>query len=284
MPINSNSVGLGLRAPYVKNILEHLPSVEWFEVHSENYYSQQGEEFKNLIKMREHYPVSLHCVGLSVGSSQELSSSALQSLKALVDSIEPCLVSTHLSWSFIQDIYFHDLLPIPYTEESLAVVSHHIHQIQEVIQRPILMENITSYITFKETELAEPDFLNALCAMTGCGLLLDLNNLYVNHQNHPEHSMWEPKKYMEKLSKNNVKEIHLAGFTEKETKEGVIFLDTHNQCVSDSVWSLYKMVLEQWEPIPTLIEWDSDFPSFSILLEEASKAKKYMEQNVYETL
>lgn len=262
------TAGIGLRSEHYSDLLEVRPNVGWLEIHPENYFGEGGKPRYFLEKIRAHYPISFHGVGLSIGSSDELNLAHLKKLRDLSKQFEPIFVSEHLSWSSIKGKYVHDLLPIPYTAESLVHFVSRINQIQEYLQRQILIENVSSYLEYESSSYMESEFLAQLAQQTGCGILLDINNLYVNFHNHG----WDPQLYLKKIPKESVQEIHLAGFTENNYGDGTILIDTHNKPVAQEVWDLYRQAVAYFGKIPTLIEWDKDLPELSILIAEAKKA------------
>lgn len=261
--------GIGLRAPHYAEILSTQPRIGWFEVHSENYFGTGGQSLHYLDRIRSLYPVSLHGVGLSPGSADALDKEHLRKLKSLVKRIEPCLVSEHLSWGAIAGRHMNDLLPLPYTEEALHIVCAHVAETQDFLDRQILVENISSYLQFQHSTMAEADFIVELVSITGCGLLLDVNNLYVNAVNNGVDAL----AYLEKIPVDTVKEIHLAGFDSMDD----LLIDTHGKRVARPVWQLYQHALDRFDPVPTLIEWDTDLPPFAVLREEAGKAQRMLE-------
>jgi len=271
--IVANLLGIGLRAEHYCDIIKTHPKIGWFEVHSENYFGKGGKPLHFLEKISQDYPLSLHGVGLSLGSADDLNVEHLNHLKKLTDRFTPLFVSEHLSWSSIDGCYLNDLLPLPYTEEALHVVSRHINEVQEYLNRQILIENISSYFQFAHSIIPEYEFITAVVQQTGCGILLDVNNLYVNSINHG----WDTNIYLQNVSTDFVYEIHLAGFTKNEFADGAILIDTHNQFISNDVWELYQQTLQCMGPKPTLIEWDKDLPGLPVLLHEARKASHILE-------
>lgn len=268
--MNANhQAGIGLRAPHYREILETLPPVSFVEAHSENYFGAGGQPLYFLEQVRTHYPLSLHGVGLSLGSADGLRQQHLRKLKTLVDRFEPALVSEHLSWSAIGGRFANDLLPLPYTEESLAVLTQRIGEVQEFLGRRILIENISTYLRFSHSTIPEPEFISALVRASGCGILLDVNNVYVNAVNHGS----DPGEYLNAIPVGEVQEIHLAGFD----ANGQCLIDTHGKPVCDDVWALYAQALTRFGLIPTLIEWDTDIPALDVLLAEARKADRLLE-------
>lgn len=263
------SVGVGLRAPHYRDILATRPSIGWFEAHSENYFGAGGQPLAFLEAIRTDYPLSLHGVGLSLGSSDPLSITHLRKLKRLIARVEPGLVSEHLAWSSLAGQFFNELLPLPYSEEALHHVAQRVMQAQEYLGRQLLIENVTAYVTFQDSVMPEWVFINELARMTGCGILLDVNNVYVNSVNH----QCDAQQFLTQIEGEYVQEIHLAGFEQR----GDILVDTHGARVCDAVWGLYAYTVEQIGPRPTLIEWDNDIPAFSVLLDEAAHAAQLLE-------
>lgn len=267
-----HSAGVGLRAFYYQDILNSLPKLGFLEVHSENFFSDGGKPLYFLKKFSEHYPMSFHGVGLSLGSTDPLNNDHLKKLKALINSVNPALISEHISWGQHQGRHFNDLWPVPYIEEALTHLSQRIIEVQDYLQRQILVENISSYVQYPDADIPEWEFLTQLANMSGCGILLDVNNIYVNSQNHG----FDPMSYIKEIPGTSVQEIHLAGFTPSQINNKPILIDTHNQQVCADVWTLYEATLQQMGPKPTLIEWDSDFPPFEILYGEAQKANEIL--------
>lgn len=262
--------GIGLRAPHYREILATLPPVGWMEVHSENYFGAGGQPLHFLEAISAHYPISLHGVGMSLGSADGIDYGHLRRLDQLIRRIEPAVVSDHLSWGAIGGAHLNDLLPLPYTEEALAVVCTHVVQVQDFLGRQILVENVSSYLEFSHSCIAEWDFVAAVVRRTGCGLVLDVNNIYVSSVNHG----FDPWHYLRAIPPAAVQEIHLAGFDEGE----FCLIDTHGKPVSDEVWALYGDALTRFGDVPTLIEWDTDLPALEVLLAEAATADRYLEK------
>lgn len=267
------AVGVGLRAPHYKDVLTTRPSLGWFEVHSENYFGAGGPPHRYLEQVRADYPVSLHGVGLSLGSTDSLNERHLFRLKQLVARYEPMLVSDHLSWSSIGGRYLNDLLPLPYTEEALAHVITRIRAAQDFLGCELLIENPSTYLQYSHSTIPEWEFLAEVARAADCGILLDVNNVYVSACNHG----FDPHAYLRAMPPARVKEIHLAGHTRKRYADGEILIDTHNTPVAEPVWSLYREALVLLGSRPTLIEWDVDLPPFTVLLEEAARAQTCME-------
>src|SRR5436190_5161243 len=266
------SAGIGLRAPHYDAVVTTAPDVGWLEVHSENFFGNGGPPLRYLDRARSLYPVSLHGVGLSLGSVDALSRTHLDSLKRLIERIEPGLVSDHLSWSSIGGRYLNDLLPLPYTEESLRHLVGRIVQTQEYLGRQMLIENPSSYLEYKHSTIPEWEFIAAVAAQADCGILLDVNNVYVSASNHG----FDPLVYLRGIPASRVQEIHLAGHMVKRFDDGEILIDTHNTRVSADVWALYREALSLVGERPTLIEWDSDLPALDVLLDEAQIASGFM--------
>ena len=270
--IPPDRAGIGLRAPHYREILDTRPDIGWFEVHSENYFGG-GRPLCFLDRIREHYPVSLHGVGLSLGRAGALDAEHLRRLKRLIERIDPGLVSEHLSWGAIDGRHLNDLLPLPYTAEALDRVCAHVRETQGFLGRRILVENISSYVRWKHDTIPEWEFVAEVALRTGCGLLLDVNNIYVSAVNHG----FDPRVYLAAIPGDCVGEIHLAGFDEGGSETGHCLIDTHGKRVSAPVWQLYRETVERLGPRPTLIEWDTDIPALSVLLDEAATAQDIME-------
>lgn len=269
MMMKQSWVGVGLRAPHIESVCTDTPPVGWFEVHSENYFHVGTPACQRLISIRDQYPVSLHGIGLSLGSNNCLDYTHLGRLKNLIEIIQPCFVSEHLSWNRTQSVFLPDLFPVPYNKESFSVFSDNINRVQDYLQIPLCIENPSSYLEYHTSTEMEPTFLVKLAQSTGAGILLDVNNVYVSCMNHG----WDPHEYLNAIPLNLVKEIHLAGHDKKTLASGKsILIDTHDRVVSEPVWSLYRETVQSLGPIPTLIEWDADLPDFKVLIEEHDKA------------
>ncbi|MDB5801867.1 MAG: hypothetical protein JWL63_2806 [Rhodocyclales bacterium] len=269
-----DGIGIGLRAPHYAQLLESLPSLGFIEVHSENFFHAGGAAMRVLARAGEHYPLSLHGVGLSLASADELAQAHLAKLAALVDRVEPVLVSEHLCWGAIDGVHFNDLLPFPYTREALSLLCSRVEQVQERLGRRILIENLSSYVRFRESEMSECDFLAELVRQSGCGVLLDVNNLYVNAQNFGFDAHDEMTRLLTAIPAGSVGEIHLAGHSQGE----LCLIDTHGSRVCEAVWALYRHAITLCGPVPTLIEWDTDLPTLEVLLDEAQSARRAMRQ------
>ena len=264
-----NSAGIGLRAPHVSRVLAERPPVAWFEVHSENYFGDGGPALVALDRIRADYPLSLHGVGLSLGSTDPLDVGHLDKLKRLADRVRPARVSEHLCWSSVNGRHYNDLLPLPYTSEALDHVCARVGQVQDYLGREILVENVSCYLTFPESTIPEHEFVVAVATRTGCRLLVDVNNIYVNSRNHGI----DADAYLAAISPAMVAEVHLAGFD----ASGPLLIDTHGAPVAPDVWALYGRALRRFGAVPTLIEWDTDIPEFDVLLREAGTAQSYLD-------
>lgn len=269
--IEPSRAGIGLRTPHYQAMLAKRPAVAFLEVHSENFFGDGGQPLKYLARFREDYAISTHGVGLSLGSADALDREHLRKLKRLVDWIEPALVSDHVCWVGVNGRYLNDLLPLPYTPESLDHVVSRVGEVQDYLRRNILIENASSYLEFSESTIPEWEFVREISARTGCKILLDVNNIYVNAINHD----FDPKVYLDAIQPGSVGEIHLAGFEDA----GDVLIDTHGAVVSDAVWRLYEYAIDRFGKVPTLIEWDTDIPSLDVLLGEAEKANRILASN-----
>jgi uncharacterized protein (UPF0276 family) len=260
--------GVGLRAPHLEEILADRPDIAWLEVHPENYMGDPGA-LLSLEKVREHYPLSLHGVALSLGSVGPLDCPHLEQLKSLIERVQPVLVSEHLSWSRADDVHLNDLLPLPFTEEALATIVSHVDQVQSALRRTILIENPSSYLRFRHSTLSEPEFLKELVRRSDCGVLLDVNNLFVSAHN----VGLDLSEYLRVLPPSAVGEMHLAGHARNLGNGVAVLIDDHGSAVSEEVWSLYAEVVRRFGPRPTLIEWDTNLPALSVLIDEARHAQ-----------
>jgi uncharacterized protein (UPF0276 family) len=259
-----DAAGIGLRAPHYRQFLEQRPAAGWLEVHTENYLAQSGWDWHVLQRLRSDYPVSLHGVGLGLGSARGFSDAHLERVRALVERVEPFLVSEHLSWGAVDDRQLNDLLPLTLNQAALDLLAERVERVQEKLARPILLENVSTYVRFHDDAMSEAQFMAALARRTGCGLLLDVNNLYVNQCNHGEDALAA----LAAIDPGTVGEIHLAGHL--HTPAAVI--DHHGAAVAQPVWDLYRAALERFGKVPTLVEWDTDLPPLETLLAEARKA------------
>jgi uncharacterized protein (UPF0276 family) len=264
--------GAGLKPEHQRHILEARPDVGWFEVHAENYMGAGGPPHHFLERVRALYPLSLHGVGLSLGSAGGMTPGHLARLKTVADRCQPFVVSEHLAWSTHDGVFLNDLLPLPYTEATLALVTRHVDEAQSVLDRRILIENPSSYLRFEGEEMPETDFLRTLAARSGCGLLLDLNNVVVSAANRG----FDPLSYLDDFPVEHVGELHLAGHAVLDDGEAPLLVDTHDRPVSPQVWELYERLIARHGPLPTLIEWDGDVPAWPVLEAEVSCAERVL--------
>ncbi|MBY0579013.1 MAG: DUF692 domain-containing protein [Burkholderiales bacterium] len=262
------TAGIGLRAPHYREVLRDNPDLGWVEVHSENFFDG-GAPLHTLLKVRENYPVSLHGVGMGLASTDPLDEEHLSSLRNLVDAVQPAAVSEHLCWNAAGGAVINDLLPFPYTQAFLSHVAIRVEEVQEKLGRRLLLENLSSYLFFARSEMSEGEFLAELSRRTGCVILFDVNNLYVNARNLGV----DAKAYIRTLPVDAVLEYHLAGHS---IADGML-VDTHSSRVCAEVWALYEFALQHIGPRPTLIEWDNDIPELGVLLDEAARARQYVE-------
>ncbi len=265
---SSLGVGLGLRTVHYPHILEHWPAVGWFEIISENFLVDGGRPLAILDRILEHYPVVQHGVSMYLGSADPLDRSHLARLKALVRRTRTPWLSDHLCWGSVDGRYTHDLLPMPYTWEAVRTTAQKIRQAQDTLEVPLVVENVSSYAEFVDSTMTEWEFLGEVVERAGCGILLDVNNIYVTSQNHG----FDPFEYLEAVPAHRVAQIHIAGHSRLEK----YLLDTHDHPVLDPVWALYGRALERCGPTPTLLEWDERIPPFAELHREALKAERYL--------
>lgn len=267
--------GVGYKPEHMDAIFSAPQPIGFFEVHAENYMGAGGSPHAQLRKLRMDYGLSIHGVGLSIGSMHPLDEAHLERLKLLCDRYEPESFSEHLAWSSHGPVFLNDLLPLPYTDETLARISDHIDKVQEKLGRQMLLENPATYLLFEESTWEETDFLREIARRTGCGLLLDVNNVFVSSVNHN----LDPEAYLARFPVEQVREIHLSGHSESVDDLGApLLIDSHDTPVKDPVWTLYEMLLSRIGPHPTLIEWDNDIPEWPALLAEAMRAEKLMEK------
>tara|TARA_R110001583_G_scaffold195499_1_gene374342 strand:+ start:2759 stop:3610 length:852 start_codon:yes stop_codon:yes gene_type:complete len=279
--IEKAAIGIGLRSQHYQAMLDSRPEIGFLEIHSENYFNAHSKNHYYLEQIAPYYPMSFHGIGLSLGSSEAISKQHLKKLKVLIDRFQPALVSDHLSWCSLQGNFFNDLLPVPYTQEALNCFVDNVNQVQDYLQRQILIENPSSYLEYKEFEMSEPEFINEISKQTGCGLLLDLNNIYVSATNH----QFSVQKYLDVINHDAVQEIHLAGHTEKQIDNSTLLIDTHSTLVSQPVWNIYQQFISDTKTDAiTLIEWDVEVPPLDILLGEAGKASKIREATTCEVI
>jgi uncharacterized protein (UPF0276 family) len=266
--------GVGLKAEHVAQILTERPDLGFFEIHAENYMGEGGPPHRRLEAIRSAYPLSLHGVGLSIGSPRALDRDHLARLAGLNRRYQPGMFSEHLAWSSHDTGYFNDLLPLPYTRETLATVVEHIEQVQEALGRQMLLENPSTYVVFAESTMAEVDFIAEIAKRSGCGLLLDVSNVLVSATNHG----FDPATYLDAFPLRHVQEIHLAGFAEAVDDFGrPLLIDAHDSPVRAPVWDLYRAAIRRCGPLPTLVEWDNDVPEWPVLLAEAHRAQIAMD-------
>lgn len=266
--------GTGLKFEHIEQVIDDQPEMGWFEVHAENFFAIGGRSFELLQEIATTYPLSIHGTGLSLGSADGLNLDHLDRLADLNAHMHAGLVSEHLAWCHTCGSHFSDLLPLPYTAEAFAIVSDHVAQVQDRLGRQILVENPSLYVAFEASELPETDFLNALSERTGCGFILDVNNVYVSANN----LGFDPAAYIRALDCSRVGEIHLAGHHVRDTEHGILLIDDHGGRVSDPVWSLCEIALELSGRIPVLIEWDNNVPTFEVLATEASRADAMLDR------
>ncbi len=259
--------GIGLRFPHQRLVADERPAVPWFEVHSENYFGG-GTRLSLLESIREDYPLSLHGTALSLGSAQGIDPIHLNRVAETIARLEPALVSEHLSFSTVDGVYLADLLPLPLTEEALVLVCRNIDRMQHALKRRILLENPSTYLRFRHSTIPEWEFLAAAAARTGCGILCDVNNIYVSACNHG----WDASAYLAALPPDAIGEFHLAGHARCKIGGATVLIDNHGSRVCEPVWALFAEAVERFGARPTLIEWDTDIPEFSVLQEEATRA------------
>ncbi len=267
--------GAGLKAVHYQTIIDEQPDIGWFEIHPENYMGKGGAPLRYLERIRSDYPISMHSVSTSLGSHLPLDRTHLNELKQLVDRFQPGLVSEHLSWSHGYEWYTNDLIPLLYTKESLDLIVEHIEQVQETLQRKILIENPSSYLQFKQSNIPEQEFLAEAVKRSGAGLLLDVNNVYVSCKNHG----WDIEEYLSPITQEMVGEIHLAGHAIQSLGGQDLLIDDHGSPVCTAVWELYRHCIDRLGEVPTLIERDSNIPSFAELQKEVQFAEHYLRAN-----
>lgn len=265
--------GVGLKAEHYRTIIDTQPDVGFFEIHAENYMGAGGPPHRYLAAIRDRYPLSLHGVGLSIGGQRPLDVDHLYRLKGLIARYDPTLFSEHLAWSSHDTGFLNDLLPLPYTAQTLARVVEHIDEVQERLNRQILLENPSTYLAFSESTYSEIDFIVEIVRQTGCGLLLDVNNAYIASTN----QQWDPFAYIDAYPLAKVQEIHLAGHARETDEKGrPLLIDTHDRPIDEVVWGLFAQAINRTGPVPTLIEWDADLPDWPTLMMEADLADAIM--------
>ncbi len=262
--------GIGLRLPHIAEVVATRPSVGWLEIHPENFLANpHGLEL--LTDLAHDYPISVHTVGISIGSADGIDRTHLQRLRMLVDRLNPVLVSGHLAWSSLGGAYLNDLLPLPYTPETLRIVTTHFTEIQDGLGRPYVIENPSSYVSLATSTMTELEFLHALVDATGCQLLCDVSNIYLSGRN----MGYDPYEFLDRFPAAAVAELHLGGFTAEDddaTPGGTLLVDTHAHEVAEPVWPLYAHAIRRFGPQPTIVEWDNDLPTLTVLIGEAAKA------------
>jgi uncharacterized protein (UPF0276 family) len=266
--------GIGLRAAHVREVMERTPACAWFEIHSENYFAPGGAQRAALQRIRADYAISAHGVGLSLGSAGPIDAAHLEKLAELLRWLEPGLVSEHLSWGAIDGTHLNDLLPLPYSEEALAHMVARVSVVQDRLRRPLLIENVSSYLELPGADMPEWEFLAELARSTGCGILLDVNNVYVSARNHG----FDPITYIDALPVSAIGELHVAGHSEQTFDGRTIVVDTHNTRVAPAVWLLLDHAARRFGDVPVLVEWDSELPEFGVLEQEAALASAYMDR------
>jgi uncharacterized protein (UPF0276 family) len=275
VPGIAHRAGVGLKAEHYRAIIETRPDIGFFEVHAENFMGAGGPPHRHLTAIRERHALSLHGVGLSIGSAGPLDTAHLRRLRALIDRYQPALFSEHLAWSSHKAGYFGDLLPLPYTDETLALVCRHIDQVQTTLRRQMLLENPATYVGFDETTWRETDFIAEIVRRTGCALLLDVNNVHVACTNRRA----DARRYIDDFPLGHVRQIHLAGHARRTADPDCpLLIDSHDRPVDDAVWALFGRVVNSTGPLPTLIEWDADIPAWPELYAQARQAEAFMAQ------
>lgn len=267
--------GVGFKPEHFSEIRSSRQPLGFFEVHAENYMGDGGPPHAQLRYIRENYALSLHGVGLSIGSMQDLDRDHLARLKSLCDRYEPQSFSEHLAWSSHDTVFLNDLLPLPYTPQTLARIVEHVDQVQTTLRRQMLLENPATYLLFAESTIGETEFLAEIARRAGCGLLLDVNNVFVSATNH----RLDAEAYLASFPLQHVGEIHLSGHAETEDETGApLLIDTHDKEVTDPVWALYESVIARTGPLASLVEWDDNIPAWSILRAEADAAQSILDQ------
>ncbi|HBL45903.1 DUF692 domain-containing protein [Gimesia sp.] len=265
-------LGVGLRTVHFSHILEHRPEVDWFEIISENFMDSNGRPRAVLEQIAEHYPIVMHGVSLSIGSTDPLNRDYLEKLKGLAERIHARWISDHVCWTGVAGRNSHDLLPIPYNEETLSHLVERIRIVQDILERPLVLENPSSYLEFQDSTMSESEFVCRMAEEADCGLLLDVNNVYVSSVNHE----FDPVAYVEAIPAERVVQCHLAG----HTNCGTHLIDTHDGHVVDPVWNLFRLLHQRTGGVSTLLEWDAEIPPFPVVHQEVLKARQYMDENL----
>ncbi|MCB0273039.1 MAG: DUF692 domain-containing protein, partial [Bdellovibrionales bacterium] len=261
---NLSGHGLGLRSDHIPEILQTRPAVDWFEVITENYMHNRGEYFETLLKLREDYPIVTHGVSLSIGSTDPLDVDYLRLMKEYIDILQPEMISDHMCWNHVSHQYSHDLLPLPMNQEVVTHIANRVDQVQNYLKRPILLENVSSYVGYKDTNMFEWEFLTEIAKKSGCGILLDLNNIYVNSFNFG----FDGKDFVQGIPTDKIGYLHFGGHDDKTD----YLFDTHGKPMKNEAWELYRYFLTIHGPRPTTFEWDMDIPPFHVLLEQRAIA------------
>jgi len=262
--------GIGLRSVHHEALLAELPPVGFIEAHTENYFHEGGAAMRALLRARANYPLSLHGVGMGLGSADGVDRDHLERVRSAVARFEPALISEHACWGHAGGEWFNDLLPLPYTEEAARVLARHVAEVQDSLGRQLLIENVSAYVAFEDSRLSEWDFLGEVVARSGCALLLDVNNVYVSSRN----LGLDAQAYIAGLPAGAVREIHVAG----HARNGAVLIDNHGSRVSDEVWELFRQAIARFGPVPTLVEWDTDIPSLATLVAESVRAEELLRE------
>ena len=273
---NPVRAGIGLRLPHIAEVVATRPKTGWLEIHPENFIANP-HAMELLVELSGDYPISVHTVGISTGSATGIDRTHLRRIRALVDRIDPFLVSGHLAWSTYQNDYMNDLLPLPFTREALDLVVAHTHQVQDALGRQYLIENPSSYVAFRSSTMSETDFLGELVHRTGCRVLCDVSNVHLSAHNMGQSTGYDAKRYIDSLPADWIGELHLGGFTPEDDEShpgSEVWIDTHAKPITDPAWELYSYALRRFGNKPTLIEWDNDIPPLATLLGEAERADK----------
>lgn len=269
-----NGVGVGYKPQHFNNLLKNSGSVDWLEIHAENYMGEGGRPLAQLRYLAEHFPISVHGVGLSIGGEARLDPEHLARLKQLVDWLKPSAFSEHLAWSTHDGAFLNDLLPLPYTQSTLTRITCHINEVQDILGHKMLLENPSSYLSFAESTWSEPDFLREVARRTGCGLLLDVNNVFISATN----LLYDPRDYIDAFPLDLVEEFHLAGHDEDADERGrKLLIDSHGAPIEEPVWALFDHTLAASGPRPALVEWDNDIPDWPVLEAEAARAARHLQ-------